>query len=179
MAGASRMVALTARKIGCGLSTIGVLEKHLKFFSGTETGTIVEIIDKNLLEKKNVLVIGPGLGRDYNPKLVIDFIKKFKGPIVFDADAISMFKDNKSLIYNLLVKKKNVVLTPHSGEFERLFKIKSNSKILKCLNASKKNNTVLFKGNDTVIGFKDESIYINDNAIIHWRQPEQEMFYVV
>ena len=31
MAGAARMVALTARKIGCGLSTIGVLEKHLKF----------------------------------------------------------------------------------------------------------------------------------------------------
>ena len=68
MAGASRMVALTARKIGCGLSTIGVLEKHLKFYSGTETGTIVEIINKNLLEKKDVLVIGPGLGRDYNQK---------------------------------------------------------------------------------------------------------------
>ena len=57
------------------------------------------------------------------------------------------------------------MLTPHSGEFERLFKIKSNSKILKCLNASKKiGNTILFKGNDTVIGFKDESIWINDNA---------------
>ena len=75
-----------------------------------------------------------------------------------------MFKDNKSLIYNLLVKKKNVVLTPHSGEFERLFKIKSNSKILKCLNASKKiGNTILFKGNDTVIGFKDKYLD-NDNA---------------
>ena len=55
MAGASRMVALTARKIGCGLSTIGVLEKHLKFYSGTETGTIVEIINKNLLEKNMFL----------------------------------------------------------------------------------------------------------------------------
>ena len=39
-------------------------------------------------------------------KIIINFIKKFNGPIIFDADAISMFKDNKSLIYNLLVKKK-------------------------------------------------------------------------
>ena len=52
MAGASRMVALTARKIGCGLSTIGVLEKHLKFYSGIEVGTILKSLDKKLLKKK-------------------------------------------------------------------------------------------------------------------------------
>ena len=52
------------------------------------------------------------------------------------------------------------MLTPHEGEFERIFKKKSQSKILKCLSASKiDNTTVLFKGNDTVICFKDE-IYI-------------------
>ena len=32
MSGASRMVALAARKIGCGLSTIGVLKEHLKYY---------------------------------------------------------------------------------------------------------------------------------------------------
>ena len=37
--------------------------------------------------------------------MILDFIKKFKGPIVIDADAISMFKDNKSLIYKVLSKK--------------------------------------------------------------------------
>ena len=51
MAGASRMVALAARKIGCGLSTIGVLEKHLKFYNGIEVGTILKSLDKKLLKK--------------------------------------------------------------------------------------------------------------------------------
>ena len=36
MSGASRMVALAARKIGCGLSTIGVLKEHLKYYGGSE-----------------------------------------------------------------------------------------------------------------------------------------------
>ena len=42
---------------------------------------------------------------------------------------------------------------------------KSQSKIFECLSASKLiNNTVLFKGNDTVICFKNKDIYINDNS---------------
>ena len=106
MAGASRMVALAARKIGCGLSTIGVLEKHLKFYNGVETGTIIKLFDENLLKQKNVLVVGPGLGKSYNKKLILDIIQKFKGPIIIDADAISMFKEKKELLYGVLSKKK-------------------------------------------------------------------------
>ena len=165
MAGASRMVALAARKIGCGLSTIGVLEKHLKFYNGIEVGTILKSLDKKLLKKINVLVVGPGLGKNFDKDLILDFIKEFKGPIIIDADAISMFKTQKKFIYNILMKKNKIVLTPHKGEFIRFFKTKSKSKILECLNASKSiANTVLFKGNDTVIAFSENNLWINDNA---------------
>ena len=165
MAGASRMVALAARKIGCGLSTIGVLEKHLKFYNGIEVGTILKSLDKKLLKKINVLVVGPGLGENFDQDLILDFIKEFKGPIIIDADAISMFKTQKKFIYNILMKKNKIVLTPHKGEFIRFFKTKSKSKILECLNASKLiANTVLFKGNDTVIAFSENNLWINDNA---------------
>ena len=165
MAGASRMVALAARKIGCGLSTIGVLEKHLKFYNGVEVGTIVKIFNDSLLKQKDVLVVGPGLGKSYEKNMILDLIKNFKGPIIIDADAISMFKENKKLIYKVLSKKKNVILTPHAGEFFRLFKSKSRSKILECVHASKLiNNTVLFKGNDTVVAFNNDNVWINDNA---------------
>ena len=165
MAGASRMVAIAARKIGCGLSTIGILEKHLKFYNSAEPGTIIKIFDKNIFEKKDVLVIGPGLGKDFDKNLILNLIQNFKGPIVIDADAVSAFQNNKKLIYDVLIKKKNVVLTPHKGEFSRLFQNKSKSKIQECLNASKLvRNTILLKGNDTVISFKDDSIWINDNA---------------
>ena len=165
MAGASRMVAIAARKIGCGLSTIGILEKHLKFYNRLETGTIIQTLDKNLFEKKDVLVIGPGLGKTFEKNLILNLIKKFNGPIVVDADAISIFKNNKKLIYDILVKKKDIVLTPHEGEFSRLFKYTCQSKIQESLNATKLiRNTILFKGNDTVISFKNQNIWINDNA---------------
>ena len=165
MAGASRMVAIAARKIGCGLSTIGILEKHLKFYNRLETGTIIQIMNKNLFEKKDVLVIGPGLGKTFEKNLILNLIKKFKGPIVVDADAISIFKNNKRLIYDILVKKKDIVLTPHEGEFSRLFKYNCQSKIQESFNATKLiRNTILFKGNDTVISFKNQNIWINDNA---------------
>ena len=45
MAGASRLVAYSARKTGCGLSTISVEEKNLKFYSQTEPGTIIAQMD--------------------------------------------------------------------------------------------------------------------------------------
>ena len=165
MAGASRMVAIAARKIGCGLSTIGILEKHLKFYNQTETGTIIQTMNKNLFEKKDVLVIGPGLGKTFDKNLILNLIKKFKGPIVVDADAISIFKNNKRLIYDILVKKKDIVLTPHEGEFSRLFQYTSQSKIQESFKATKLiRNAILFKGNDTVVSFKNQNIWINDNA---------------
>ena len=129
MSGASRMVALAARKLVVGFSTIGVLKEHLKYYGGSEVGTIIKIIDSNLL-KKDVLVIGPGLGKAYDKKIIINFIEQFNGPIIFDADAISIFKNNKSFIYKLLMKKKNLVITPHEGEFKRIFKKNHNRKFL-------------------------------------------------
>ena len=59
--------------------------------------------------------------------LILNLIQNFKGPIVIDADAVSAFQHNKKLIYDVLIKKKNVVLTPHKGEFSRLFQNKSKS----------------------------------------------------
>ena len=165
MAGASRMVAIAARKIGCGLSTIGISEKNLKFYNRSETGTIIQIIDKNLFKKKDVLVIGPGLGKNFDKNLILYLIKNFRGPVVVDADAISIFKNNKKQICDVLIKKQDIVLTPHKGEFSRLFQYTSHSKIEESLNATKLiRNTILFKGNDTVISFKNQSIWINDNA---------------
>ena len=64
------------------------------------------------------------------------------------------------------MKQKNIILTPHTGEFKRVFKYsKKLSKINNCLKASKLiNNCILLKGNDTVIAFPDENIWINNLA---------------
>ena len=68
MAGASRLVAYSSRKTGCGLSTISVEEKNLKFYSQTEPGTIIKIFNNSDLNNKDVLVIGPGLGKGFKKK---------------------------------------------------------------------------------------------------------------
>ncbi len=106
MSGASRLVAYAARKTGCGLSTIVLDEINLKYYLNSEPGTIIKIFHKSDFDKKNVLVIGPGLGKNYNRIKVLEFIKSFKGPIIIDADAISIFENFKNDLIDLIKKKK-------------------------------------------------------------------------
>ena len=166
MAGASRLVAYSSRKTGCGLSTISVEENNLKFYTQTEPGTIVKIFNNSDLTNKDVLVIGPGLGKNFKIKKLLEIIDLFNGPKIIDADAISMFENRKRQFSKFLMKQKNVILTPHTGEFKRVFNYsKKLSKVSNCLKASKLiDNCVLLKGNDTVIAFPDENIWINNLA---------------
>ena len=162
MSGASRLVAYSARKTGCGMSTIVLDEINLKYYLKSEPGTIIKIFEKNDFDKKNVLVIGPGLGKNYNRIKVLEFVKSFKGPIIIDADAISIFENFKNDLIYLIRKKKNVLLTPHVGEFRRLFEYSDESKITNCIKASNLiRNCVLLKGNDTVISFPKDKVWIN------------------
>ncbi len=164
MAGASRIVALASRKVGAGLSTILVLPQHLKYYGGTEPGTIVSEFSENELLKKDVLVIGPGLGKDFDINLIERIILIFKGKIVVDADAISNFENCSEKFLKLLSSKKSVVITPHAGEFKRIFKFTDN-KLYDCFHASNSIcNTVLYKGNDSIISSPKGRIWINDNA---------------
>ena len=166
MAGASRLVAYSARKTGCGLSTISVEEKNLKYYTQAEPGTIIKIFKNSDLLKKDVLVIGPGLGKSFKTKKLLEILDLFNGPKIIDADAISIFENKKNQFSKFLTKQKNIILTPHTGEFKKVFNYsKKLSKINNCLRASKLiDNCVLLKGNDTVIAFPDENIWINNLA---------------
>lgn len=167
MSGASRLVAIAARKIGAGLSTIAIQNQHLKFYSGVEPGTIVSELNQNILSKKNVLVIGPGLGKNFDCGIILELIRKFNGPIIVDADAISNFENDRERFKNVLRKKK-VLLTPHSGEFKRIFEYSKNNKISDCLKASKSiRNSIIYKGNDTTVVFSDGDVWLNDGASVN------------
>ena len=126
MAGASRLVAYSSRKTGCGLSTISVEEKNLKFYSQTEPGKIVKIFNNSDLKNKDVLVIGPGLGKSFKTKRLLEIINSFQGPKILDADAISIFENKKKQFAKFLLKQKNVILTPHTGEFKESLIILKN-----------------------------------------------------
>ena len=165
MAGASRLVAFSARKTGCGLVTIGIEKKYVSHYSQIDPGTIVKIFNKKDLEQKDVLVIGPGLGRTFNKKKILSIVNSFIGPIIIDADAISIFQNYKNEFVELIKKKKHVVLTPHEGEFKRIFTFNKQSKIFDCFEASKiVDNCVLLKGNDSVISFPVGRVWLNSSA---------------
>ncbi|MAI29618.1 MAG: hypothetical protein CMP38_05370 [Rickettsiales bacterium] len=164
MSGAARIVAFASRKVGAGLSTILVKPDHLKYYTKCEPGTIVAEYSENHLLKKDVLVIGPGLGKDYDKNFIKKIILEFKGKIIVDADAISIFENEKDEFHQLIKKKKSLILTPHKGEFKKIF-YSSQNKLLDCFNASKLvSNIVLYKGNDTVISCPNGNIWINSNA---------------
>ena len=165
MSGASRIVAVASRKIGCGLSTIAVPEKYLKFYNGTEPGTILTRFKFDVFKNKSVLVVGPGLGKTFDRNLLLKILNSFSGPIIIDADAISIFEKNKRAFYNCIKNKKDVIITPHLGEFKRVFDFSSANKIFNSINASKKiNNSVIFKGNDTILAFPDNEVWLCNNS---------------
>ena len=166
MAGAARIVAIASRKIGAGLSTISVEKKYLIYYTKSEVGTIVEEFNNSSLYKKNVFVIGPGLGKDFKKTRICKLLENIKEPIILDADAISIFEKDRDKFYSILVKKKNVILTPHHGEFCRVFKYdKKMSKIDNCIAASKLiKNIIILKGNDTVVSFPDGKVFVDTES---------------
>ena len=131
----------------------------------TEINDIYQL--KKFLEKEKItsMLIGPGSGSNKKIKEITKLILKKVRYVVLDADALTCFKGDLKSLYSLLDK--NKIITPHLGEFNRIFpKIKKKlSNIDKAISAVKliKSNIIL-KGPNTIIISYDKKIVINDHA---------------
>ena len=164
MSGASRLAALAARKIGAGLSTIKVPKKYLKYYSYVEPGTIMICEKKIDFTKYSSIVIGPGLGENFEKKKILKNLHNLL-PTVVDADALSLFKSSPKTLFSVLKKRKKSVLTPHHGEFNKIFDFKKVDKVNLAIKASKLTSSIIvYKGNDTVIACPNGNVWINNNA---------------
>ena len=171
--GAARLAARGALRVGAGLvsvasppDAVAVNAAHLtaimiKPFDGA-AGLTVLLADKRL----NAVVIGPGLGAGRETRALVDAALKSGASIVLDADALTSFKDDQQGLFSRLHKR--CVLTPHAGEFERLFPGvlgESASKVGAVRAAAKRAGAVvLLKGADTVIATPAGRAIINANA---------------
>jgi hydroxyethylthiazole kinase-like uncharacterized protein yjeF len=171
--GAARLAARAALRTGAGLvsvasppAAVAVNAAHLtaimiKPFDGA-AGLAELLSDKRL----NAVALGPGLGVGGETRELVNVALKSGAAIVLDADAITSFKDDPEALFNRLHAR--CVLTPHDGEFERLFPgllDESASKVDAARAAAKRAGcVVLLKGGDTVIADVSGKAAINVNA---------------
>lgn len=104
-------------------------------------------------ERLGALLLGPGLGRDKEAEQRLSRVLGCRHPLVLDADALTLIGASIARIKRLRVQP---ILTPHDGEFQRLFGDLRGSKIEMAREAAAKASAiVLYKGPDTVIAAPD------------------------
>ena len=127
--GAARLAARGALRIGAGLVTLAVPGSAQMEVAGAITALMLRRADDGggldaLLrdDRLNAVCLGPGLGldraRDLVP-VVLGSTGLTARPTVLDADALTAFGDEPDAFFDALHD--SCVLTPHGGEFARLF----------------------------------------------------------
>ncbi|QXC52050.1 NAD(P)H-hydrate dehydratase [Agrobacterium salinitolerans] len=173
--GASRMTALCALKAGAGIVTIAAPRQALDVLSVTLTAVMNAPVDdaddlRSWLDDRRhgTFVLGPGFGDLEKARQYVSLLGD--KAVVLDADAITAFSDHREALFARVGSGAGkFVLTPHEGEFARLFPDlvadKMLSKIERAQIASARSGAVLvYKGADTVIAAPDGRALVNTNA---------------
>ncbi len=167
--GAARMAARAAARAGAGLVTIAVPEIALPIYAATLTSVMVQPLaapddfDRLLDDRRiSALLIGPGAGTGEQTRARVLAMLGSGRPTVLDADALTAFRDDPPSLDRAIVGR--CILTPHDGEFSRLFD-PSGDKLTRTRAAARRSGAVVvLKGSDTVITAPDGRAIVNSNA---------------
>jgi len=177
--GAARMAARGALRAGAGLVTVASPRDALVVNAAALTAvmvcpidTTIEFADMWTDKRLNTCVIGPGAGVGGHTRDFVVTALSAKRNLVLDADALTSFADAPDHLFEAIKASHDpqVVLTPHEGEFPRLFSDISNkhpgrSKLERVRAAAERSGTVvLLKGPDTVVASPDGRATIASNA---------------
>jgi hydroxyethylthiazole kinase-like uncharacterized protein yjeF len=161
MTGAARLAAIAARRGGAGMVTIAACGGGADIFRCGEPGTIV---DERALEvllqdaRRTTWVCGPGLGAD-GARAALPALIAAGRHILADADVFTAFAGNPDALRGA------TVLTPHAGEFARVFGAAGADRLAAARAAAARTGAVvLLKGADTIIAAPDGRAAINDSA---------------
>ena len=169
LVGAAKLACLSASKsilrAGAGLCKLLIHNSQKDFF---KTHILEEMIlsyeDENDFkkiikeQKYDSLVYGCGIDNNLTNKEIFKFLLQQPRNLVLDAVVFSMIQEDRDEFMQILQSRSaQTIMTPHIGEFKRVFPL-TNSKINDCLNAAIESNAVIvLKGNDS---------HIPDNLII-------------
>jgi ADP-dependent NAD(P)H-hydrate dehydratase / NAD(P)H-hydrate epimerase len=177
--GAARLAARAALRAGAGLVTVAAPRAAVPVLAASLTAVMVRQADgarglaKFLADERlNAVLLGPGQGVGKPTRDAVAAAAKAGRSLVLDADALSSFAGDSSALAKLLKKnpKSPAVITPHEGEFARLFArnlevLKPESKVERARAGAKLlGAVVLLKGPDTVVAAPDGRVAIAENA---------------
>ena len=185
MTGAALLCGDAAMRAGAGLVTVATPASALTALSSrsmpeimtvalaeTERGTVsaqaVEAVDK-LLERANVLAVGPGLGAPNNEEvrsLVRYLVEDRRTPVVLDADALNALAPWPDGLRGS--HERPLILTPHEGEMRRLLGSKIDAEALTAdrVAAAREFATaheiiLVLKGERTLVAAPDGRVFVN------------------
>lgn len=175
--GAARLSAAAGLRAGAGLVTLLSPADALSANAAHLTGVMLKCVDGEadlaaLLEDERLktFVLGPGFGHADKARRHVRLLAEKGRHLVLDADGISAFRDDADMLFRLFADgPARLVLTPHDGEFARLFPDLAGDKALSKIEraqqaAARANAAVVLKGADTVIAAPDGRVLVNENA---------------
>ncbi|HEY8537357.1 MAG TPA: NAD(P)H-hydrate dehydratase [Steroidobacteraceae bacterium] len=167
MAGAARLAGEAALRVGSGLVTVATRPENTAAITAGRPELmcrgVVQAADlAPLIERADVIAIGPGLGQDDWSRTVLSAVRECSKPMVLDADALN-------LLAQAPYKKSNWILTPHPGEAGRLLGIGAGEVQADRLSAARRlieryGGVVVLKGAGTLVVDPDSLPHICDRG---------------
>lgn len=164
--GAVLLAAEAALRAGAGLATLLVPKEVLEFYAVAAKRAVIKRSIKEMPdvledERPQAWLAGPGLGVASITRSHVSAILETGKPAVLDADALTSFEQSPEELYSMLHE--HCVLTPHEGEFARIFPgVKATEKAERVRQAAEQSGAVvLLKGADTVIAAPSGEMILN------------------
>lgn len=172
MSGAATMCARAAMRAGVGLATVHSARCGMQVLQTASPETMFEpdrnehfITDMTIHHAHQAIAVGPGIGtHEQTISALESLIKNCTNPLVLDADALNCISQRPALLTMLPA---NTVITPHIGEFDRLFgeHKTSEERLLKAIEMAKYYNIIIvLKGHFTATIRPTGKVYFNSTG---------------
>ncbi len=169
MTGAGRLATRAAQRAGAGIVHLGTPpEAWLVYASALNCCLLHQLPSEQAWEtllhdtQPHAILLGPGLAPNAVTRRQVLAALRLGKPTLLDGGALSAFAESPETLFSALHDK--CVLTPHEGEFERLFTLTGDPLRRASLAAVQTGAVVVLKGYSTVVAAPDGRCVINTNA---------------